>query len=173
MNRKDGKPIYWSLLAREGWSLHMAATPEGLCFVGSQNKPFDELRDWAARRFPGGSLVRDDGRLEPYATELAEYLQGKRQSFTVPFDCGGTAFQLAVWNALRCIPYGEVRTYSDIAEQIDKPSAARAVGAAIGANPVLITVPCHRVVGKDGTMTGYRGGLPMKKRLLQLERESV
>ncbi len=138
----------------------------------SQNKSFEELSDWAKSRFPGSVLVQDDKKLQPYAAELIEYLQGKRRSFTVPFDFHGTAFQIAVWNALCEIPYGQTQSYSDIANYIQKPAAVRAVGAAIGANPVLITVPCHRVIGKNGSLTGYRGGLDMKTQLLHLEREN-
>jgi methylated-DNA-[protein]-cysteine S-methyltransferase len=166
---KNNPTIYWTWLVHEYWNIYMAATSNGLCYVGSQNKPFELLADWAAGRFPGSSLVQDDERLQPYASELIEYFLGERKSFTVPFDCHGTSFQLAVWNALCNIPYGQTRSYSDIANQIHKPASVRAVGAAIGANPVLITVPCHRVIGKNGSLTGYRGGLDMKMKLLQLE----
>jgi methylated-DNA-[protein]-cysteine S-methyltransferase len=153
----------------EGWKLYIAATSIGLCYVGSQNKPFEELSDWTEKHFPGNQLVQDDEKLEHYVSELIEYFQGKRKSFTVPFDYHGTPFQLAVWNALCEIPYGETKSYSDIATHIQKPAAVRAVGAAIGANPVLISVPCHRVIGKSGKLTGYRGGLEMKTQLLKLE----
>ncbi len=118
---------------------------------------------------PGSTLEENDNRLEPYAYEIKEYLQGKRTCFTIPFDFQGTAFQHAVWNALCDIPYGEKKSYSDIAESIKRPTAVRAVGAAIGANPLLMIVPCHRVIGKQGALTGYRGGLDMKTRLLELE----
>ncbi|MFC0333381.1 methylated-DNA--[protein]-cysteine S-methyltransferase [Paenibacillus sepulcri] len=173
MENKTKTAVYWTLLIHEDWSLHIAATSEGLCFVGSQNHPLEELSDWAKARIPGSELIRDDERLLPYAAELIEYLQGTRTSFTAPFDFPGTPFQLAVWNALRSIPYGQTRSYSDIADQIERPAAVRAVGAAIGANPVLITVPCHRVIGKGGALTGYRGGLDMKTRLLQLEQDGA
>lgn len=153
--------------------MYMAATSKGLCYVGSQNKPFVELSDWAEKRFPGSSLIEDDENLKPFITELIEYFEGKRQCFNIPFEYNGTEFQLAVWNALCEIPYGETKSYSDIANQINKPSAVRAVGAAIGANPVLITVPCHRVVGKNGKLTGYRGGLEMKTKLLNIERQGT
>ncbi|MFD0677266.1 MULTISPECIES: methylated-DNA--[protein]-cysteine S-methyltransferase [unclassified Paenibacillus] len=172
METKTNPVIYWTLLVHESWSLYMAATSRGLCYVGSLNKPFQELSDWAKRRFPGSILTQDDERLQLYTAELVEYLEGTRSAFTVPFDFHGTSFQLAVWDALCKIPYGQTQTYSDIADLIQKPSAVRAVGTAIGANPVLITVPCHRVIGKDGSLTGYRGGLDMKTQLLQLERES-
>lgn len=173
MGIKLNSPIYWTILTHENWNMHIAATTEGLCFVGSQNHPLDELADWSAARFPGSMLIHDDAKLQPYAFELIEYLQGSRKSFTMPFDFYGTPFQLAVWNALCAIPYGQTKSYSDIAEQIQKPAAVRAVGAAIGANPVLITVPCHRVIGKNGALTGYRGGMEMKTKLLQLEQNGV
>lgn len=168
---KTNNTIYWTLLEHGAWCMYIAATSKGLCYVGSQNKPFGQLADWANRRLPDAVLVRDDEKLQPYAAQLIEYFQGSRQTFSIPFDFQGTPFQLAVWDALCGIPYGQTQSYSDIAEYIRKPAAVRAVGAAIGANPVLITVPCHRVVGKNGSLTGYRGGLDMKTELLRLERE--
>lgn len=173
MKDKNNAVMNWTLLVHEHWNLYVAATPKGLCYVGSQNKPFEEMADWVNRRYPGSLLVQDDEKLQPYAAELIEYFQGKRSAFTIPFDFIGTPFQLAVWNALCKIPYGRTQSYSDIANQIQKPASVRAVGAAIGANPILITVPCHRVIGKNGSLTGYRGGLDMKTKLLQLESESA
>ncbi|MFJ8235939.1 methylated-DNA--[protein]-cysteine S-methyltransferase [Ureibacillus sp. NPDC094379] len=168
--KTENKPtLYWSLLKYGDWHFYIVATDKGLVFVGSQGKPFEELAEWAKKRFPGSPLVEDHEKLEPFAIEITQYLEGKRQSFSIPFNYHGTEFQLAVWNALCEIPYGEKKTYSDIANSINKPAAVRAVGAAIGANPVLITVPCHRVVGKNGMLTGYRGGLEMKTKLLELE----
>lgn len=172
MKTKNKPALYWSLLKNKDWNFYLASTSKGLVFVGSQNKPFEELSEWAKKRFPGSPLVEDDEKLEPYAVEITQYLEGKRKTFTVPFDYAGTQFQLAVWNALCEIPYGQTKSYSDIANDINKPAAARAVGAAIGANPVLITVPCHRVIGKNGSLTGYRGGLEMKTRLLDLEKQA-
>ncbi|MGM0876362.1 MAG: methylated-DNA--[protein]-cysteine S-methyltransferase [Bacillota bacterium] len=171
MKSQNKLTIYWSLLHHKDWKMYIAATSKGLCYVGSQNMPFEELSVWAEKRFPESPLVEDEEKLHPFALELIEYFKGKRQSFTVPFDYNGTAFQLAVWKTLCEIPYGQTRVYSDIANSIKKPAAVRAVGAAIGANPVLITVPCHRVVGKNGSLTGYRGGLEMKTQLLDLERQ--
>jgi methylated-DNA-[protein]-cysteine S-methyltransferase len=103
--------------------------------------------------------------------QLREYFEGRRQEFTVPLDLAGTGFQLRVWRALLAIPYGETRTYREIATAIEAPTAVRAVGAANGANPLPIIVPCHRVIGSSGKLVGYGGGLPLKKRLLELERE--
>lgn len=91
----------------------------------------------------------------------------------MPLDLTGTIFQEAVWTALKNIPFGETKTYTDIAKNIGRPNSVRAVGAAIGANPLLMVVPCHRVVSKSGGMAGYRGGVPMKKALLELENKET
>ncbi|MFE4709605.1 methylated-DNA--[protein]-cysteine S-methyltransferase [Paenibacillus sp. NPDC056722] len=169
MSKETSPVIYWTLLDYKEWHFYIAATEKGLCYIGSQGKPFSETSTWAERRFPGSSLVEDEARLQPCLAELKEYLDGERQDLISPADLIGTPFQLEVWRALREIPYGSTWSYSDIAERIGRPSAVRAVGTAIGANPVLITVPCHRVIGKNGSLTGFRGGLEMKKRLLELE----
>lgn len=101
--------------------------------------------------------------------ELLEYFAGKRQQFNVPLAPQGTEFQQQVWHALSLIDYGCTCSYADIAEQIGRPKAVRAVGTANGANPIAIIVPCHRVIGKNGTLTGYAYGLALKQKLLQLE----
>lgn len=102
--------------------------------------------------------------------ELEEYFAGERREFTFPTAAAGTPFQRLVWEALREIPYGETRTYGEIARRIGHPGAARAVGQANNRNPLPIVVPCHRVIGASGTLTGYAGGLDVKERLLELER---
>ena len=101
--------------------------------------------------------------------ELRAYFAGGLRVFSVPLDMEGTEFQLNVWNRLTKIPYGETRSYAQVAEAVGRPKAVRAVGAANGSNPVAIIVPCHRVIGSNGKLTGYGGGLPLKKRLLELE----
>ena len=106
---------------------------------------------------------------EAYA-QLSEYLNGKRKTFDLPFKMRGTQFQLQVWNALLDIPYGETRSYKQIAEAIGNPKAVRAVGMANNRNPLLIIVPCHRVIGKNGSLVGYGEGLEMKEFLLRLEK---
>lgn len=106
---------------------------------------------------------------ERVAEELKEYFAGKRRTFTFPLEPEGTAFEKRVWKALEKIPYGETRTYSDVARSIGNPTAARAVGAANGRNPIPIVVPCHRVVAAGGKLGGFGGGLPLKKKLLSLE----
>ncbi|HTH99082.1 MAG TPA: methylated-DNA--[protein]-cysteine S-methyltransferase [Stellaceae bacterium] len=101
--------------------------------------------------------------------QLGEYFRGERQSFSLPLDFVGTAFQKRVWQALLAIPYGEVRSYAQIARQLGNEKAVRAVGAANGRNPLSIVAPCHRVIGTSGALTGFAGGLDVKSRLLSLE----
>ena len=104
--------------------------------------------------------------------QLDEYFKGTRKTFDFPYKLHGTPFQKTVWAALREIPYGETRSYKDIAEAIGCPRAFRAVGMANHANPIFIAIPCHRVIGADGSLVGYGGGLGMKKLLLELERRN-
>lgn len=105
--------------------------------------------------------------------QLDEYFVGRRKSFDIPLDLRGTDFQRSVWSALCDIPYGETRTYGEIAAATGHPKAYRAVGMANHKNPIGIIVPCHRVIGADGRLTGYAGGLPMKQALLAMEREHI
>ncbi|MCL5116477.1 MAG: methylated-DNA--[protein]-cysteine S-methyltransferase [Firmicutes bacterium] len=124
---------------------------------------------WEGPGHPGRALPGDDARLRPYLVELDEYWAGRRHAWTLPLDLRGTPFQLAVWGALQEIPYGKTCTYREVAECVGRPRAVRAAAAAVARNPVPVVVPCHRVVGADGTLTGYQGGLALKKRLLALE----
>ena len=101
--------------------------------------------------------------------QLREYFAGHRRVFDLPLEPRGTAFQKAVWEALRTIPFGETRSYGQLAQQLGSPTASRAVGAANGRNPLSIIIPCHRVIGANGTLTGFAGGLDAKRLLLQLE----
>lgn len=105
--------------------------------------------------------------------ELSEYFAGKRDKFSVPLDMRGTTFQKQVWQALLAIPFGETRTYGDLANRLGNPAATRAVGAANGRNPIAIVVPCHRVIGATGSLTGFAGGLQAKAHLLNLEGVNV
>ena len=163
--------IYWTLLRHRDWNLYIAATEEGLCFVGSFNQSFNELKEWADKRSPNIVLIENNDVLQNYSEQIIEFLEGDRQQFSIPMDFKGTQFQQEVWNALNNIQYGETKTYKDIADMINNPKAVRAVGSAIGKNPLLILIPCHRVIGKNGTLTGYRGGLDMKKMLLKMEEQ--
>ena len=110
-----------------------------------------------------------DGEMLPYVRELEQYFAGQRREFSFPLDLRGTKFQLACWNALLDIPYGETRSYAAIARAVGNPAGFRAVGMANHRNPVAIVVPCHRVIASDGTLCGYGGGLEVKRKLLELE----
>ncbi|OAK30594.1 cysteine methyltransferase [Bacillus wiedmannii] len=173
MNFYQNKFIYWMLLTHKNWHFHIAATENGLCFIGSQDENFEELDVWARKKLPQHILTCNPDYLQSYTKEVIEYLESKRETFTFPIDAYGTDFQLSVWNTVREIPYGKTYSYSEIAERMHKPTAVRAVATAIAANPLLITIPCHRVIGKNGKLTGFRGGLEMKKVLLTLEKSQV
>ena len=110
-----------------------------------------------------------DSFLDTVVTQLGEYFQGLRSEFDLPLAPAGTAFQQRVWQRLQAISHGQTRTYGEIAAQLDNPKGARAVGAAIGRNPIAIIIPCHRVIGSGGTLTGFAGGLSNKQWLLEHE----
>jgi methylated-DNA-[protein]-cysteine S-methyltransferase len=118
-----------------------------------------------------GYEMRETNLIKKTAAQLAEYFNGKRKNFTIPLAPQGTAFQIKVWEALQKIPYSETRSYGEIATMIGNPKASRAVGMANHNNPIVIIIPCHRVIGHDGSLTGFGGGLELKRRLLELERE--
>ena len=154
--------------------LFLAASQEGLVAL-----EFD-------KRLPGQQTIRPNPRdlrqesitvrfedspstLAMYTRELEEYFSGIRRDFSFPLDLRGTEFQLACWHALVAIPYGETRTYADIARAVGRPQGFRAVGMANNRNPIAIVVPCHRVIASDGSLCGYGGGLETKRKLLELE----
>lgn len=163
--------IYWTYFQEGQTRFLLAATARGLCFTGALNKEVDELEVWAHKKYKQVELVEDAAKLQVYIEEFAHFMCGNSQEISCPLDVLGTMFQQQVWDALQKIPYGEVVSYQDIADRIGRPTAVRAVGGAIGANPVMIRIPCHRVIGKNGALTGFRGGMPMKELLLTLERE--
>ena len=143
--------------------LKLIASEKGLVAILWENdKP---------RRVPLNELVKNELHPVLVKTEhqLAEYFAGKRKEFSITLDMRGTRFQNDVWNALLAIPFGETRTYGQLAKQLGNPQASRAVGAANGKNPVSIIVPCHRVIGSSGKLTGFAGGLETKAHLLSLE----
>lgn len=134
---------------------------EGLSFVTND---FEELQQYAQ------TVKRDDQKLKPFVANFDRYKEQQPfQLDDVPIDLIGTPFQQSVWQELMKIPYGETRYYAQIAEALGKPTATRAVASAIGKNPLLIVVPCHRVIGKNGKLTGFRNGLPLKAALLRHE----
>jgi methylated-DNA-[protein]-cysteine S-methyltransferase len=143
-----------------------------LTVVCSADDEFTGLYMDEQRHRPAEDLfgARDDSLLPEVAVQLAEYFAGGRTSFDLPLRMTGTPFQQEVWAALQGIPYGETTTYGELADALGKPQAARAVGLANGKNPISIIVPCHRVIGSTGSLTGYGGGLQRKQQLLAHER---
>jgi methylated-DNA-[protein]-cysteine S-methyltransferase len=125
---------------------------------------------WMSPHEPPADGVRDDDALAPVVRQLAEYFAGERTRFEVALAPHGTPFQQKVWLALRDIPYGKTTTYGSIATDLGQPTASRAVGLANGRNPLAVIVPCHRVIGANGALTGFGGGLPRKRWLLEHER---
>jgi methylated-DNA-[protein]-cysteine S-methyltransferase len=142
-------------------------SPIGAILVAGDDNAVAEIHFAGAKPKPEWS--RDDAALADATSQLRAYFAGELCAFDLPLAPRGTDFQQAVWSALRQIPYGETTTYSAIAAEIGKPSAVRAVGAANGANPIPIVIPCHRVIGSGGSMTGFGGGIDVKRQLLALE----
>ena len=144
--------------------LRLVATDQGLSHLLFDQQVGEDLES------DGDEVEADDHPVLAAATaQLAEYFAGRRQEFDIPLDLTGTEFQRAAWSALASVPFGETRSYRQQAEAIGRPKAVRAVGAANGRNPVPIVLPCHRIVGSDGSLTGYGGGLPIKEYLLNHE----
>lgn len=154
--REIGSPVGRLLLVGDGASLiqlHFQSGP----------RPLAPQKEW----------VEQPASFEAAIGQLSEYFQGRRRTFDLPLAPRGTQFQRRVWLALTEIPYGETISYGELARRIDKPNASRAVGLANGANPLPIIVPCHRVIGANGTLTGFGGGLAVKRQLLALESEAA
>jgi methylated-DNA-[protein]-cysteine S-methyltransferase len=148
-------PIGELLLAGEAEALSMIGFPKG-----------------AMRRDPEPHWIYNEAPFAKVRNQLAEYFAGTRKTFDVPLRLSGTEFQVSVLEALQKIPYGETTSYGNVARQIGRPKAVRAVGAANGRNPIPIIVPCHRVIGSSGDLTGFGGGLDTKEELLRLEAEN-
>ena len=148
-------PIGELLLAGEAGSLSMIGFPKG-----------------SMRRDPEDNWIYNEAPFEDACRQLSEYFAGTRKDFDLPLSLSGTEFQVAVLEALQEIPYGETTSYAAVAKRIGRPKAVRAVGAANGRNPIPIIVPCHRVIGTSGDLTGFGGGLDTKAALLRLEAEN-
>ncbi|HEX4555134.1 MAG TPA: methylated-DNA--[protein]-cysteine S-methyltransferase [Xanthobacteraceae bacterium] len=164
--RKPGKPCVYKTIRSPVGALTLAASHDGLAAILWENDRPGRVRL---------SLVGEDERhpiLVETERQLNEYFAGRRRTFSLKLDFAGTQFQRKVWHALLEIPFGQTRSYGEIARRIGRPAAVRAVGAANGRNPISIVAPCHRVVGATGKLTGFAGGLAAKARLLALEQES-
>jgi O-6-methylguanine DNA methyltransferase len=150
-------------------AIWIASTSVGVCTIGIGDEQPERFFAWLSRHVDPEPPREEPGALDAALTQLHEYFSGSRRVFELSLDVRGTPFQKAVWDEITRIPYGATTTYGKIAQRIGKPRSARAVGAANGANPLAIIIPCHRVLGANGSLTGYGGGLEMKAALLRLE----
>ena len=155
--------MYYCYLDTPIGELLLAGDEDALCLVG--------FPEGSMRREPEPDWIYKEKPFKAARQQLTEYFEGERREFDLPLKLNGTEFQMSVLQALQQIPYGETMSYSDIAERIGRPKAVRAVGAANGRNPIPIIVPCHRVIGSHGDLTGFGGGLDTKEALLRLEAE--
>lgn len=142
------------------------ATPVGRIYIAEDNGAITDIRFHPV----SNAVTHETPLLKRAAEQLFEYLEGRRVSFELPLNAEGTLFQRTVWDALQHIPYGETRSYKEIAKAAGNERACRAVGMANNKNPISIVIPCHRVIGADGRLVGYGGGLDIKTRLLELEK---
>jgi len=161
--------IYFDILPSPIGRILMGTTERGLRLL---HYPLTKSPEGYLRRLDARA-IRSRARTARVRKQLVEYFAGRRRRFDLPLDLRGTSFQLAVWRALQGIPYGRTASYGDLARQIGRPQAMRAVGTANHRNPIGIVVPCHRVIGSDGTLTGYAAGLDIKKNLLRFEAARV
>ncbi|MCW3791703.1 methylated-DNA--[protein]-cysteine S-methyltransferase [Paenibacillus sp. LS1] len=167
------KKLMYTTMQLDGRPWVLLATEQGLCRVVMPNETLEDWTGWIQKVAPGVELEENEDALK--RTGMVDWLQsyfaGEPVAYTdaIPLDLIGTNFQQEVWRELGRVPYGEIRTYGDIAAAIGRPSAVRAVGAANGANPIPVLLPCHRIIGANRKLTGFRGGLEMKRRLLDIE----
>ena len=159
---RPAAPVHYARMSSPFGPLLLAASAKGLVWIGFARGP-------RARR-AAPDWVHAPGRLAGARRQLAAYFAGRRRRFSMPLAPAGTPFQQRVWRALLRVPYGATITYTELARRAGRPGAVRAAGAANGANPLSVVVPCHRVVGRDGALTGYGGGLAVKAGLIALER---
>ncbi|MFM8319934.1 MAG: bifunctional DNA-binding transcriptional regulator/O6-methylguanine-DNA methyltransferase Ada [Chloroflexota bacterium] len=150
----------------------VAATAQGICAVSFADQD-ETLEIFLQTEVPAAHLQRDDAALQGWVQAILDYLDGRLPRLDLPLDVQATAFQRQVWEALRRIPYGETRTYTQVAAEIGRPQAVRAVAHACASNPVSLVTPCHRVIRSDGSLAGYRWGIARKQKLLQLERRQM
>ena len=153
--------MFYTVMKSPIGPLMLAGDDDRLHFVhfATGRRPRSPQADWIEDKAPFREVIR----------QLEMYFEGKLQDFDIPLVLDGTEFQLRVWRNLQKIPYGETVSYGQLAKRLGRPAAARAVGLANGSNPIPIIIPCHRVIGSNGDLTGFGGGLPLKKKLLALE----
>lgn len=159
--------LYYDVLSNDYCHLYLESSADGLTEIAFITE--DEMSELMAGTNQRSSAVHNAEQLTEVCKQLEQYFAGKREQFDLPLDATGTAFQQRVWQSLCAIPFGQTASYGQLAASLGNPNASRAVGLANGKNPIAIVVPCHRVIGANGTLTGYAGGLDNKRMLLELE----
>jgi len=167
----SGMRIGYTIVSCPLGRMIVAATERGVCFVGFGDD--DAFLASELRKDCPAAEIRRDGGFGPWVSAIVENLRGQQPRLDLPLDVRGTAFQQQVWKALRRIPYGKTKSYGEIAKSLGKPNSARAVGRACATNLASVVIPCHRAVGSDGSLTGYRWGVKRKEALLAQERDSI
>jgi O-6-methylguanine DNA methyltransferase len=160
---------YYGIFGSSLGVVRIASTEKGVCKIALPKESEEDFLGWLRVHFGLQNVIKNRGKNEGVLAEMESYLAGGLREFESTLDLRGTEFQMKVWREVRTIPYGTTCSYRDIAERIGHPRAYRAVGAANRANPIPVIVPCHRVIGRDGSLRGYGGGLETKERLLRLE----
>ena len=151
-------------------TLRLASTAAGLAYVELPRESGPGMHGWLRHAMPDVKVVEGFAPNQVAITQIQEYLEGKRVDFDLVLDLRGTDFQRSVWQEVASIPHGETRSYAEVAKGVGRPRAMRAVGAANGANPIPLVIPCHRVIGSRGQLQGYAGGTSLKARLLAMEK---
>ncbi|TLS37996.1 methylated-DNA--[protein]-cysteine S-methyltransferase [Pseudalkalibacillus caeni] len=165
--------IYYTEMDTPIGPITVFSSEVGVCKIefGTIENVAASMEAWLKKQHIKYELVQNDALLEPIKQQLNEYFTGQRYEFSIPLDLHGTPFQKKVWESLQSINYGDTCSYKDIAKKIGAPKAVRAIGSANNKNPVPLIIPCHRVIGSNGALVGYGGGIDKKEFLLHLERE--
>jgi methylated-DNA-[protein]-cysteine S-methyltransferase len=169
MEEKVDRDVVYARVDSPVGAIWVASTEIGLCKISLGADRSGAFLSWLSEHIGPGEAWEDAELMAVATSQLVEYFSGTRRSFDLPLDVRGTPFQRAVWSQVSRIPYGATASYGDIAQLVGKPKASRAVGSAVGANPLPIIIPCHRVIGSGGSLVGFGAGLDVKETLLQLE----
>lgn len=164
--------IFYTIMDSSIGRLVIASTDRGLIRILLPGEKSSDSLARLQKAYPGEAIIENRDKNRDAVKQLREYFEGTRTVFSLPMELRGTEFQKSVWKTVARVPYGQTKSYGDIAREIRKPKACRAVGAANGANPIPIVIPCHRIIGSNGSMTGFGGGIPLKEKLLGMEKNT-
>jgi methylated-DNA-[protein]-cysteine S-methyltransferase len=167
------KNLYYTQMNSPVGPLLLVSSEKGLVRIALPSESGGDRMNHITAEYPDACFIEDAGKNQEAVRQIEEYFSGTRKSFTLPLDLRGTDFQKKVWKAMLKVPFGRKRSYGQIARDIGNPKACRAVGGSCGKNTIAIVIPCHRIIGSDGSMTGFGGGISLKERLLDLEKKTV